>query len=225
MYLSRLARQRSTSGYSTPSTSRCESWGIDITRVVKQYTEKVKLLSEKPIIIGHSMGGLIVQLLLQQNLALAGVAIDSAPPMGLITAKWSFLKSNWPHITPFISKEKPIAMTFERFQYTFVNSMPLADQKLAYEKYVVPESRQVPLEALSARIDFSKPHPPLLFISGGADHIVPAALNKANFNRYKRSASKIDYKEFPGRVHFTIGQQGWENVANYILAWLGDLKL
>jgi alpha-beta hydrolase superfamily lysophospholipase len=116
-------------------------------------------------------------------------------------------------------------MTFERFQYTFVNSLPLPDQKSAYEKYVVPESRQVPIEALSAKIDFSKPHPPLLIISGGADHIIPAALNKANFNRYKRSTSKVDYIEFPGRVHFIIGQQGWENVSNYILAWLGDLKL
>ena len=93
---------------------------LTLSGVVDYFTSEAISLNEKPIIVGHSMGGLIVQLLLQQNLALAGIAIDSAPPKGVLTTKWSFLKSNWPHITPFISKRKPIAMTFERFQYTFV---------------------------------------------------------------------------------------------------------
>jgi alpha-beta hydrolase superfamily lysophospholipase len=145
--------------------------------------------------------------------------------MGVISPKWSFLKSNWPHITPFIAQNKPIAMTFERFQYTFVNSMPISDQKAAFERYVVPESRRVPRESLTARIDFSKPHPPLLLIAGGADHIIPASLNKSNFVKYKKSPSITNYKEFPGRVHFTIGQQGWEEVSTYVLSWLKDQRI
>jgi pimeloyl-ACP methyl ester carboxylesterase len=64
---------------------------LTLNRVVDHYTAEVKSLGEKPIIIGHSMGGLIVQLLLQQNLAFEGIAIDSAPPLGVFTAKWSFL--------------------------------------------------------------------------------------------------------------------------------------
>ncbi|MGA2504841.1 MAG: alpha/beta hydrolase [Anaerolineales bacterium] len=199
--------------------------GLTLSNVVEHFTDAVKTLDEKPIIIGHSMGGLVVQLLLQKNLAIAGVAIDSAPPMGVFTAKWSFLKSNWPHITPFVSQSKPISMTFERFQYTFVNTMPLSEQKEAYEKYVVPESRRVPSEALTAKIDFSKPHPPLLFIAGGADHIIPASLNKTNCAKYKRLSSQTDYREFPGRVHFTIGQEGWEKIADYINSWLKDQKI
>lgn len=120
---------------------------ITLWNVMDLYKKTVMTLDEKPIVVGHSMGGLIVQLLLQNNLAAAGVAIDSAPPMGVFSTKWSFLKSNWPHITPFISQSKPIAMSFSRFQYTFVNTMPLSDQKAAFEKYVVPESRRVPRSA------------------------------------------------------------------------------
>jgi pimeloyl-ACP methyl ester carboxylesterase len=171
------------------------------------------------------MGGLVVQLLLQKNIAAAGVAIDSAPPMGVFTAKWSFLKSNWPHISPFVSQSNPIAMTFKRFQYAFVNTMPLPDQLAAYEKSVVPESRRVPREALTAKIDFHVPRPPLLFIAGGADHIIPSSLNKTNHAQYNHSSSVTDYKEFPGRVHFTIGQKGWEEVADYVKSWIKNQKI
>ncbi|MGZ6346371.1 MAG: alpha/beta hydrolase [Anaerolineales bacterium] len=188
--------------------------------VVTQIESTVKSVDEKPIIIGHSMGGLVVQLILQKNLAVAGVAIDSAPPAGFFSAKWAFLKSNWPHISPFIPRSKPIPMTFKRFQYTFVNSMPVVEQQNAFERYVVPESRRIPTDALYAKIDFNKPHPPMLFIAGGADHLIPSSLNETNYVRYKNSLSITDYKEFPGRVHFIIGQRGWEEVADYIFSWV-----
>jgi pimeloyl-ACP methyl ester carboxylesterase len=195
---------------------------LTLSNVLDHYTDVIKKLDEKPVIIGHSMGALAVQLLLQKDMAAAGVAIDSAPPMGVITTKWSFLKSNWPHITPFVSQSSPIEMTFERFQYTFVNGLPLVEQRAAYDRYVVPESRRVPRESLTARVDFKKPHAPLLLIAGSADHIIPASLNKSNYARYEKSPSVTDYKEFPGRTHFTIGQNGWEDVAGYVLAWLND---
>jgi alpha-beta hydrolase superfamily lysophospholipase len=168
------------------------------------------------------MGGLVVQLLLQRDLAAAGVAIDSAPPLGVFTTKWSFLKSNWPHITPFVSQNSPIEMTFERFQYTFVNSFPLAEQRAAYKRYVVPESRRIPRNSLTARVDFKKSHPPLLLIAGSADNIIPASLIKSNYTKYKRSSSITDFKEFAGRTHFIIGQKNWEEVAEYILEWLNE---
>jgi len=196
---------------------------LTLSHVVERFTKEIKSLDEKPILIGHSMGALTVQLLLQKDgLAAAGVAIDSAPPMGVITTQWSFLKSNWPHITPFVSVGSPIEMTFERFQYTFVNTLPLAEQKAAYDRYVVPESRRVPRESLTAKIDFKKPHPPLLLVAGSVDNIIPAALNKTNYARYKSSSSVTDFKEFAGRNHFIIGQKNWKEVADYILAWLDE---
>ncbi len=184
----------------------------------------LQALDEKPILVGHSMGGLMVQLLLQRDLAAAAVAIDSAPPQGVFTTRWSFLKSNWPHINPLAPQSQPIQMSFERFQYTFVNTLPLEEQRAAYEKYVVPESRRVPAESLTAaaRIDFERQHPPLLLIAGSDDHIIPASLNKSNYDKYRRSASITDFKEFAGRTHFIIGQKNWEEVAGYIASWLND---
>jgi pimeloyl-ACP methyl ester carboxylesterase len=195
---------------------------LTLSRVLEHFVNIIQELDEKPVIIGHSMGGLVVQLLLQRDLAAAGVAIDSAPPMGVFTTKWSFLKSNWAHITPFVSQSHPIEMTFERFQYTFVNTLPLSEQQAAYERYVLPESRRVPRESLLARVDFKKPRPPLLLIAGSADHIIPASLNKSNHARYKASPSRTDYKEFEGRTHFIIGQKNWKEVADYVLAWLDE---
>ncbi len=102
---------------------------LGLKEVTETIAEFIGSLPEKPILIGHSMGGLVVQLLLQKDLAAAGVAIDSAPPMGVLTTKWSFLRSNFPHITPFVSLNDPVRMSFKRFQYTFVNDLPLAEQQ------------------------------------------------------------------------------------------------
>jgi len=195
---------------------------LTLTHVVEHLANKIEKLEEKPILIGHSLGGLVVQLLLQRDIAVAGVAISSAPPMGVFTTKLEFLKSNWPHITPFTAQGVPIQMTFERFQYTFVNTLPIMEQRAAFERYVVPESRRVPRESLTARIDFKKQHPPLLLVAGSTDNLIPASLNKTNYEKYKPSPLKIDFKEFAGRTHFIVGQKGWEEVADYILAWLND---
>jgi pimeloyl-ACP methyl ester carboxylesterase len=200
---------------------------LTLSQVIKQYEDLIKAMDEKPILIGHSMGGLVVQLLLQKDLACAGVGIHSAPPAGIFALSWPFLKTNFPMISPFVSKYEPRAMSFEDFQYAFVNTLSLEEQKQAYERYVVPESRMVPRESLTstAKIDFAKPHPPLLLLGGADDHIVPAVLNRSNYARYHASPSPTEYKEFDGRVHFTIWQKNWEMVADYVLAWLEKEKI
>jgi pimeloyl-ACP methyl ester carboxylesterase len=197
---------------------------LTLSDVVEHFAGTIRKLDEKPILIGHSMGGLVVQILLQRDLAAARVAIDSAPPAGVFTTKWSFLKANWPMINPFVSQYKPRQMSFEDFQYAFVNTLPPAEQRAAYERYVVPESRRVPRESLGgvARLDFRKNHAPLLLTAGSDDHIIPASLNKANYTKYRGSASVTDFKEFAGRTHFVIGQAGWQEVADYVIAWLND---
>ena len=195
---------------------------LKLRDVVESLAVVIKSMGEKPALIGHSMGGLVVQLLLQRDLAVAGVAIDPAPPMGVFTTAFSFLKANFPVINPFVPVTQPDMMSFERFQYAFVNTLPLADQRAAYDRYVVPESRGVPTQSLTsvAKVDFKKPHPPLLITAGENDHIIPASLNMTNYNKYKASSSKTDFKQFAGRDHFGIGEKGWEEIADYSLSWL-----
>ncbi len=196
---------------------------LTLNDVVRHYAGVIHSLPVKPVLIGHSMGGLVVQLLLQNEEVAAGVAIDSAPPMGVLTTAWPFLKSNWPHINPLVRLGNPVEMSFARFQYTFTNDMPLKAQHAAFDRYVVPESRRVPRQSLGARVDFRRAHAPLLLIAGSNDHLIPASLNRTNYARYKASPSQTDYKEFAGRTHFIVGQEGWEDVAGYIDGWLGRL--
>jgi len=195
---------------------------LTLRAVVDDLEQSIRKLEPAPALVGHSMGGLVVQLLLGRGVGAAGVAIDSAAPAGLFSPQWSFLRSNFPHINPLAPQGTPIRMSFERFQYAFANGLPLEVQRGAYERYVVPESRRVPAGSLGAdgRIDFRKPHAPLLLIGGGADHIIPPALNRANARRYSDPTSITDYREFPGRTHLTIAQPDWESVAAAVCEWL-----
>jgi pimeloyl-ACP methyl ester carboxylesterase len=195
---------------------------LTLSNVLDHLDAAIRGTGEKPVLIGHSMGGLAAQLLLQKGIAAAAVAIDSAPPQGVVAASWSFLRSNWPHISPFKRQDIPVVMTPARFRYTFVHTLDAPEQQAAFDRYVVPESRRIPRESLTrtARIDFRVPHAPLLLVAGSNDHIVPASVNRANFRRYRGSGSSTTFKEFPGRTHFIIGQDGWEEVAAFVKGWI-----
>ena len=102
---------------------------LKLRDVVDTMASAIKDLGSKPVLIGHSMGGLVVQLLLQRDLAAAGVAIDPAPPQGVFSTAWSFLRANFPAINPLVPVTQPVAMSFEQFQYAFVNTLPLEQQR------------------------------------------------------------------------------------------------
>ena len=194
---------------------------LTIGEVIDHHVRTIQALPEKPIIIGHSFGGLLTQLMIQRDLGAAGVAIDSVPPQGVLTFRWSFIRSLWPILNP-LAGSRPYYMPFRHFQYTFVNGAPLDEQRAAYELDVVPESRRLSRGALSraARVDFARPHAPLLLIAGEKDHIMPASLNRTNHKKYGKSSSRTDFREFPGRTHYSvIGGRGWEEVADAALEW------
>jgi pimeloyl-ACP methyl ester carboxylesterase len=192
---------------------------LTLGTVIENYRKMINSSDKKPILIGHSIGGLVVQALLSEGLGTCGVSIDSAPPAGVTSLKFSFLKSNLPTINPFRG-DQPYFMPFKRFQYSFVNTFTEKEQKEAYDRYVVPESRNVARSSTKIKIDFNRKRPPLLMIAGSEDHIIPPSLNKDNFGRYKNSGSITDFKEFEGRAHFIIGQKGWKEVADYAIEWI-----
>ncbi len=194
---------------------------VTFSDVVKHYEKFIQTLPEKPIIIGHSMGALVAQKLVEKEMAEAAVIISSAPPKGVITLKFSFAKSNFGSLNPFKGNTVHYP-TKKWFHYAFTNTLSRAESDSIFDKYVVPESRNIPRETLkkAGKIDFKKPHVPMLFISGEEDHIIPASLNKKNFKKYKNEISIREHKIFKGRDHFLAGENGWEEVADYTYNWL-----
>jgi pimeloyl-ACP methyl ester carboxylesterase len=192
--------------------------------VVVQVADFIDTLPEKPIVIGHSLGGLTVQKLVEMNRAAAGVCIDGAAPPGIITTKWSFWRSNFPVIN-YLKGNSVFEPDKKWFHYAFCNTMSREASDKVFDAYVVPESRNIPRGTLAgfAKIDLKKPHPPLLFIAGEKDHIVPASLNKKNFDAYNDKASSKEFKQFSGRGHYTCGEANWQQVADYVLDWISRL--
>lgn len=191
----------------------------DLTDLVDQIRGLVKASPEPPILIGHSMGGLAVQILLSEGLGAAGIAIDSAPPKGLMSLAPSFARSNSGSLAP---GDKPILLTPKKFHYAFVNDLSLAEASSYYDRLVVPESRVTAHGPLTnaAKVNFDAKHAPLLMFAGSEDHVIPAGLNRRNARRYDPANGRVDFEEVEGRTHLTIAEPGWEALADRALAWL-----
>lgn len=201
--------------------------GLRTTRfrdLLANLVDFIDKLPEKPILIGHSLGGFAVQKLINMGKGVAGIAIDSAPPKGILSFEWSFIKSNAPVLNPF-KGSAPFVPTPEWVHYTFTNHLTLEETKAEFENYFVPEGRNVARSLLGqdGKIDFKKAHAPLFMIAGEKDHIIPASMNRKNFKAYTHPTSRRDFKEYPGRTHYLVAQPGWQEIANDIHTWIQSL--
>jgi pimeloyl-ACP methyl ester carboxylesterase len=190
-------------------------------QVVQHVKDAISALPEPPLAIGHSVGGLVVQRLVNDGAVRAGVAISSAPARGILTLGPNFLRANFPHVNP-LAGNRPVIMTPRRFHYAFCNTMSRAASDRAFELYVVPESRNVPRSTLtrSGAIHFRRAHPPLLFLAGDRDHLCPLPAVRRNARAYRRSPTPVSLRSFPGRCHLICNQDGWEEVADAAFEFL-----
>jgi pimeloyl-ACP methyl ester carboxylesterase len=194
---------------------------ISMYEIIDYYKDVISNLPEKPILIGHSYGGLFAQVLLNKGYGAAAIAIHAVPPQGIIPYELNFLRSNAATLGFFSSLKKTYLMPFKKWQFAFTNGMPLEIQKSSYNELVIPESKKAAREGLTkaAYVDFKKEHEPLLILAGSDDQCIPAHLCKRVFESYK---SKNSVTEFivRERNHFVLGQPTWRKDADFILTWL-----
>ncbi len=199
---------------------------IGIPQVVDHYASIVSALPEPPILIGHSFGGLFVQLLLDRGLGSAGVAINPAPPRGVLPGPTAF-KANLPFLLTFGVWKRLLYMPKGRFFSTFLNTVPAAERDGIFDAEVVPTPGRMFWDGLltrGAKVHWRKPgRAPLLLITGTLDRAVGAGMNRSNFKKYRRSPSRTDFREFAGRSHWIIAEAGWEEVADYAIEWVENL--
>jgi non-heme chloroperoxidase len=195
----------------------------DIAAYQQQIVEK---LDRKPAIIGHSFGGLLVQILAGRGLSAATVAIDPAPSRGVLPLPIAALKSSSAVLSNPTNRHKSVALTFEQFRYGFGNAVSEEEAKELYETYHVAGSGVPVFQAAAAnfnprselKADNKFPdRGPMLVISGELDHQVPHAISKATYKRQAKNKGVTEFTEIEGRGHSLTIDAGWREVAQVSL--------
>ncbi len=198
-----------------------------VVEIADSYAKTIATLSEPPIVIGHSFGGLIAQILLGRGIATAGIAIDPAPMKGVWQLPLSALKASFPVLGNPFNVKKAVSLTFNQFKYGFANAVTEAEAKDLYERWTIPAPARPLFQAATATFagfetavnTSNTTRGPLLITGGEKDHIAPPILGKASQKKYNASV-KTDFKLFEGRGHSLIVDNGWKEVAEYALGWL-----
>jgi pimeloyl-ACP methyl ester carboxylesterase len=204
---------------------------VTVPQIMEKLEAVVRELVSPPILMGHSAGGVFTQILLDRGFGAVGVAINSAPTEGVKPVPLSQIRASFPVLKNPANRHKAVGLTPEQWHYTFTNTFTEEDSLALYERYHIPASGKIFWGSALANI-----HPghddtyvnyrnddraPLLFISGGEDHLMPPSIQRSNAKHYK-SNTTTEVKEFEGRAHLVPAQVGWEEVANYALKWAVD---
>jgi pimeloyl-ACP methyl ester carboxylesterase len=203
--------------------------GYGVTEIADHIAAQLRAFDRKPILIGHSFGGLLVQNLLGRDLASAGIAIDPAPIKGVPELPLSALRSSFPVLGNPLNFKRAVSLTEHQFRFGFTNALQEKEAKELYAKYAMPAPGRPLFQAATATFN---PHSatkvnvanasrgPLLLVSGGKDNTVPPVMVKSALRVYRKSPAITELKEFSGRGHSLTIDSGWRELAEYSLGWL-----
>src|SRR6266852_6608422 len=197
-----------------------------IGQVADHFAGVIGQLKKKPVVIGHSFGGLLAQILAGRGLAAVSVAIDPAPFRGVLPLPFSALKSASPALSNPANRNKAVPLTYEQFRYAFANAVSEDEAKRLYDTFAVAAPGEPLFQAAFAnlnpwtevKVDTANPeHGPLLIIEGEKDNTVPWAIANASYKRQKRNPGVTEIKKIPGRGHALVIDDGWKDVADAAL--------
>jgi non-heme chloroperoxidase len=198
-----------------------------VTEIANSFAKVIESLAEPPIVIGHSFGGLIAQIILGRGIAAAGIAIDPAPIKGVWQLPFSVLKASFPVLGNPFNFKKAISLTFNQFRYGFANAVPEKEARELYDLWTIPAPGRPLFQAATATFAGSETRVntknntrgPLLITGGEKDHIAPPIFGKASLGKYSSSVI-TEFKLFGGRGHSLIVDHGWAEIAGYSHEWL-----
>jgi non-heme chloroperoxidase len=208
--------------------------GSGIDAIVEHYAQHIAALSAKPIVIGHSFGGLIAQRLLGEQVAAAAVAIDAAPIRGVLYLPPSALRVASIALRNPTNRNRSVALDAGQFRYGFGNAISEEESQALFDKWTVPSPARPLFEAAAAALNPRSParvatgnsaRGPLLLIAGGKDHTVPASITHQTTRLYRSSPARTECHEFADRGHSLVLDSGWREIADYSLGWLRDQKV
>jgi non-heme chloroperoxidase len=203
--------------------------GKTIGQIADHYDEIIRGLDKRPAILGHSFGGLLVQILAGRGLASATVAIDPAPFRGVLPLPISSLKSARPVLSNPANRNRAVPLTYEQFRYGFANAVSEDEAKELYNSFAVPGSGAPLFQAATANLNpwteakvdsENADRGPLLIVSGEKDHTVPWAIANASYKKQERNAGVTEIVEMPNRGHALVIDSGWREVADTALAFV-----
>ena len=207
--------------YETPNPQLGTTSLLDYAEDLEKEIHK---LDTMPILMGHSMGGLLAQILGSRGLAKALILLAPASPHGILALKPSVIKCFWSSLTTWGFWKKPMRLTFDQAVYSMMHLLPAEEQKGAFDKFVYESGRASSEIGFwlfdskgAAKVDESKVTCPVLVIAGAEDRITPASVVQKVANKYKAVST---YKEFTNHAHWVIGESGWQEIAEYTSDWL-----
>jgi len=189
----------------------------------------IRRLDRKPVIIGHSFGGLLTEILAGRGLAAASVPISPAPFRGVLPLPYAALKTSSVALRNPANWNRAVPLTFEQFRYSFANLLDEDEAKELYLGYSVPGPGEVLFQAASANVnpwtedkaDTKNPERgPMLIVAAEKDHTVPYAIANASFKREKHNEGVTEVFEFEGRGHSLCIDHGWRDVCNKALEFV-----
>lgn len=210
---------------SSPPNPRLKDTGV--LDYAADLEKEIRALPGKPVLVGHSMGGLIAQILASRGLAKAAVLVAPAFPRGISPLSWTGFKSAWMNMGRWGSWNEPLRPTYEGAIYSSFHRLPEDQQKRIYERLTY-ESPKAALEISFWFLDFEKTTAvdesrvtcPVLTVAAEGDRLLPPSIVRKVHQKYRAVST---YREFPGRSHLLIAEEGWEEVAGFIERWVAGL--
>ena len=196
---------------------------------VDDLEKEIRNLGEKPIVMGHSLGGLLAQMLGSRGLAKALVLLTPAPPAGIWILKPSMVKASLSGLKQWGFWRKPLRQTFNELVYAALHLMTPAEQREIYNRFVYESGRascEIGFWFLdskrASKVDRVKITCPVLVIAGAQDRTIPSSVALQVAHRYK---SVSTYRELPNHAHWVVGEPGWQEITGYICDWLDKVKV